>query len=116
MLLKDCAPLSELSPTTFSGKLFHTSTAEWMKVLLVESVLEVGTNNAWRGIDWLARVALLALKGSGSNALRSVGHVVVCILYRTVTAATWRLCWRGRMFSLELASSLFVPMMRRAFF
>ena len=40
---------------------------------------------------------------------------LVCILYRTVAAATWRFWRKVEMFSLELAYSLLVPIKRRAF-
>ena len=41
--LKDDLPLSEMLPTTSSGKLFQTGTAVWIKVLSVDTVLETGT-------------------------------------------------------------------------
>ena len=47
-----------MSPTTSSGKLFHTWTAVW-KVRPVETVLDISTARAWHGIDMLEQVALL---------------------------------------------------------
>ena len=69
-----------MSPTTLSGKLFQTRTAVWIKVRPVEMVLETGTVRAWQGMDKLERVALLTKNGFGSNAFRSGGHKLVCIL------------------------------------
>ena len=47
LLLKDGAPLSEVSLTMLSGGLFQMGTTVWMKVLPVENVLKTGTVRAW---------------------------------------------------------------------
>ena len=107
--------MSWMSPTTSSGRLFQTCTAAWMNVLPEETVLELGIVRAWQGMETLERVALRMTYGCGSKAFRSGGHKLVCILYKTVAAATWRLWWRDVMFSLVLASTSLVPMIRRAF-
>ena len=70
----------------------------------MENVLETGTVRGWQCIDKLGQVALLTTKGCGSNVFRSGGFKLVCILYRTVAAATFHLLWRDEIFSSVLAS------------
>ena len=79
----------------------------------MENVLETGTVRGWHCIDRLDQVALLTTKGCGSSASRSGGFKLVCILYRTVAAATFHLLWRDEIFSSVLASCSLVPLIQR---
>ena len=54
-------------------------------------IVETGTMRAWHDIVKLKRVALLTTKGCGSNASSSGRQKLVCIVYKTVAAATLRL-------------------------
>ena len=114
--LKDWIPAVVMLPTTVSGRLFHRGTAVWMKLLSKQRVLATGKERAWSGIDTLERVARRLMYGGGSKADKSTGQWLVCILNRTVTAATWRLWSRLEMLSRERAVASSTPMILSAFF
>ena len=77
------APVSVMSPTTFSGRLFQTPVAEWIKLLSRVWVLTSGMVRAWSGIDKLDQVTRRLTYGGGGMAYRSYGQTL-SIVYNSV--------------------------------
>ena len=53
MNVPPCAFVHEISPTAFSGRLFHILTATCVKLLPVDWVLDFCSSRAWPGVDRL---------------------------------------------------------------